>query len=75
MGYDIIGGIHGYADKLETLLLKLGYRKRASAWRHAERQAIFVGDFIDRGPFQVQTVSTVRRMVEAGTALAVWDNH
>ena len=40
-----------------------------------ERQAIFVGDFIDRGPSQVQTVNTVRRMVEAGVALAVMGNH
>jgi hypothetical protein len=75
VGYDIIGDIHGYNEKLEALLNKLGYRKTAGVWRHPERQAIFVGDFIDRGPSQVQTVSTVRRMVEAGVALAVMGNH
>ena len=75
MGYDIIGDIHGHNEKLEALLYKLGYRNTAGAWRHPERQAIFVGDFIDRGPSQVQTVNTVRRMVEAGVALAVMGNH
>ena len=71
MAYDIIGDIHGQADKLEALLRTLGYRDTAGAWRHAERQAIFVGDFIDRGPAQVRSVHIVRRMVDAGAALAV----
>ncbi len=75
MGYDIVGDIHGHYEKLEALLFKLGYRKTTGVWRHPERQAIFVGDFIDRGPSQVQTVNTVRRMVEAGAALAVMGNH
>lgn len=75
MGYDIIGDIHGQADKLEALLHKLGYHKTAGAWRHSERQAIFVGDFVDRGPAQMRSVDTVRRMVEAGAALAVMGNH
>ena len=56
MAYDIIGDIHGQADKLEALLRKLGYRDTDGAWRHPERQAIFVGDFIDRGPAQVRSV-------------------
>ena len=75
MGYDIIGDIHGQADKLEALLHKLGYRSTADVWRHPDRQAIFVGDFVDRGPAQLRSVNTVRRMVDAGTALAVMGNH
>ena len=75
MGYDIIGDIHGHNEKLEVLLYKLGYRNTAGVWRHQGRQAIFVGDFVDRGPCQVQTVNTVRRMVESGTALAIMGNH
>ena len=75
MGYDIIGDIHGQADKLEALLETLGYQYKNGAWRHAERQAIFVGDFIDRGPAQLRTVNVVRRMVEAGSAKAVMGNH
>ena len=75
MSYDIIGDIHGQADKLEALLYRMGYRDSAGCWRHPDRQAIFVGDFIDRGPDQMRTVNLARRMVEAGSALAVMGNH
>ena len=75
MGYDVIGDIHGQFDKLESLLTRLGYRKRGGVWRHPERIAIFVGDFIDRGSRGVETVQTVRAMVDAGSALAVMGNH
>lgn len=75
MDYDIIGDIHGHADALCALLAKLGYQKRAGEFRHPERQAIFVGDFIDRGPQQLETVQLVRRMVDAGNALAIMGNH
>jgi hypothetical protein len=75
MHYDIIGDIHGDARKLAALLAKLGYRDTRGAWRHPERQAIFVGDFIDRGPDNVAACHIVRRMTDAGTALAVMGNH
>jgi hypothetical protein len=71
MAYDIIGDIHGHADKLEALRRTLGYRDTAGAWRHPERQVIFVGDFIDRGPAQLRSLDIARRMVDAGVALAV----
>jgi len=73
--YDIIGDIHGHADKLEALLRKLDYRDTAGAWRHSKRQVIFVGDFVDRGPAQLRVVDIARRMVDAGVALAVMGNH
>lgn len=73
--YDIIGDIHGYAEPLRRLLCKLGYRERDGVWSHAKRQVIFLGDFIDRGPEQVEVVTIARAMVEAGTALAVFGNH
>ncbi len=75
MQYDIIGDLHGHADHLIALLTKMGYRETQDAWRHPERQALFVGDFIDRGPQQIKTVMIVRRMVEAGSAQAVMGNH
>lgn len=77
MAYDIIGDIHGEADKLHALLATLGYRLQAGSYRHPNpsRTAVFVGDFIDRGPRQVETVDTVRRMVDEGKALAVMGNH
>lgn len=75
MNYDIIGDIHGHADKLEVLLQKLGYSHRNGAWRHPDRSAIFVGDFIDRGPGQLPTLKIVRGMMEAGSARATMGNH
>ncbi len=75
MDYDIIGDIHGQFGKLQVLLARLGYQERQGAWRHPERTAIFVGDFIDRGPQGVETVQAVRAMVDAGSALAVMGNH
>ena len=78
MAYDIIGDIHGQADKLQALLKQLGYRESNGAYRHtsgAGRTVIFVGDFIDRGPRQIDSVMTVRRMLDAGSALAVMGNH
>lgn len=67
--------MHGYADELEALLDKLGYRERMGVRRHPDRQALFVGDLIDRGPKQIEVVGIVRRMVEAGSARMVMGNH
>lgn len=75
MHYDIIGDLHGHADALESLLRKMDYVHSNGAWRHSERTAVFVGDFIDRGPQQQRTVERVRAMVETGAALAVMGNH
>lgn len=75
MSYDIIGDIHGHADQLTALLKTLGYRHRNGAWRHPSRSAIFVGDFVDRGPGQLRTLELVRDMIDAGSARAVMGNH
>lgn len=75
MNYDIIGDIHGHADALKAQLSGLGYRECAGVWRQPNRQALFVGDFVDRGPRQVETVAIVRAMVDAGSAQAVLGNH
>jgi hypothetical protein len=75
MSYDIIGDIHGQADKLEALLRKLGYVERGGCWSHPGRTAVFVGDFVDRGPAQLRAVTMARRMVEEGKAQAVMGNH
>jgi len=74
-GYDIIGDVHGHADALEALLGSLGYVKTGSTWGHSERQAVFVGDLIDRGAHQIRTVQLVRSMVDGGTAQMVLGNH
>jgi hypothetical protein len=74
-GFDVIGDIHGSARKLEGLLQVLGYEVVAGAHRHESRQAVFVGDLMDRGDTQVEVVRMVRAMHEAGSALVVMGNH
>lgn len=73
--FDIIGDIHGYASELEHLLSKLGYIERSDGWQHPTRKVIFLGDFIDRGPEQVKTMSIAKTMVDNQHALAVMGNH
>ncbi|KXS55525.1 MAG: metallophosphoesterase [Marinobacter sp. T13-3] len=73
--YDLIGDIHGHAAELKALLTKMDYREIDGVWQHAERKVIFLGDFVDRGPEQVETVTIARTMVENGQALAVMGNH
>ena len=75
MKYDIIGDVHGHAAPLMALLGKLGYSLRRGTWQHPARTAIFVGDLIDRGPEQLDTLNIVRRMVDGGFARAVMGNH
>ncbi len=78
-GFDVIGDVHGCADKLEGLLQQLGYEERDRAYRYAgsgeERQVIFVGDLVDRGTQQIKTLEIVRAMVDAGSAQTVMGNH
>lgn len=74
-GYDVIGDVHGRAQQLEALLQLLGYQCQAGVYHHPSRQAIFIGDMIDYGPEQRATLTLVRNMVEAGSALAVLGNH
>ncbi len=73
--YDIIGDVHGYASLLKKILLELGYRKTTSGYYHPERKAIFVGDFINRGPQIRKTLRMIRLMVENGNAMAILGNH
>jgi Calcineurin-like phosphoesterase len=72
---DVVGDIHGEFDKLVALLSHLGYSQSDGVWRHPDRAAIFVGDLIDRGPKQMETVHLVRTMVEAGSAQCILGNH
>lgn len=73
--FDVIGDIHGEADKLVALLSRLGYSASGGIWRHPRRTVIFVGDLIDRGPKQLDTVDLVRTMVEGGSAQCILGNH
>src|SRR5690554_601588 len=78
-GYDIIGDIHGCATALKHLLYKLGYREGAQGFVYSDssrpRQAIFVGDLIDRGSEVVETLHIVKTMWDQGNAQVVLGNH
>jgi hypothetical protein len=73
--YDLIGDIHGHAAELTQLLHVLGYDQVQGVYRHPQRRAIFLGDFINRGPQVGDALAIVRAMIERGSALAVLGNH
>lgn len=74
-GYDVIGDIHGFSYELKELLCLLGYIERGGVYRHSTRTALFLGDFIDHGPENLEVVRIVRSMVEGNAAEAVMGNH
>ena len=73
--YDIIGDVHGHASLLKKLLLKMGYVKTNGSYSHPDRKAVFVGDFVNRGPEIKKTVKIIKTMVENNNALAILGNH
>jgi Calcineurin-like phosphoesterase len=73
--FDVIGDVHGHADRLRGLLASMGYVERHGVWSHPDRTAVYLGDLIDRGPGQLDTLQMVRAMVEVGAAQVVLGNH
>lgn len=73
---DFIGDVHGHADELEELLIKLGYAKKDNYYAHPDkRKVLFVGDYIDRGPKIRETLEIVKQMVDNDSAIALLGNH
>ena len=79
--FDIIGDIHGCYDELVELLKKLGYEISTQSDGDTivkppqGRRAIFVGDYVDRGPKVAQVLRLIMRMHETGAAFCVPGNH
>ena len=82
--FDIIGDVHGCADELQALLVKLGYRiewsvdgadRSVSVVAPEGRKVIFVGDLVDRGPNSPDVLHIAMSMTAAGTAHVVQGNH
>lgn len=78
--FDIIGDVHGCLDELLQLLGQLGYdavRTGDSFQVHPpdNRQVIFLGDLVDRGPDIPGVLRLVMGMVAAGKALCLPGNH
>ncbi|KPQ00135.1 MAG: serine/threonine protein phosphatase 1 [Rhodobacteraceae bacterium HLUCCA12] len=74
---DIIPDIHGQAEKLRIALQSLGWQRNGTTWLHPEpdRQIVFLGDFIDRGPENGAVIRIVRELMDAGRARAIMGNH
>ena len=74
---DVVPDIHGQAEKLRLALKNLGWRRNGATWVHPEpdRQIVFLGDLIDRGPENAAVIGIVRELMDAGRAQAVMGNH
>jgi protein phosphatase len=75
--FDIIGDVHGCFDELAELLGVLGYVFTTDGGaRHPEgRQALFVGDLVNRGPATPDVLRLAMNMVAEGDARCVQGNH
>lgn len=83
--FDIIGDIHGCYKETLQLLGKLGYEIKevpdngqnfgVEVSHPKNRQVIFLGDLVDRGPNSPAVLKLVMSMQRSGTAWCVPGNH
>lgn len=73
--YDFIGDVHGKYSELTFLLLEKGYDVFGDSFYSTKRRAIFVGDFVDKGPESLKVLKLVKSMCDSGCAMAVLGNH
>ena len=83
--FDIIGDIHGCYDEAVELLEKLGYKITEAVndgnnyginvSPPENRQAVFLGDLVDRGPNSPAVLKLVMSMVHSGVAWCIPGNH
>ena len=77
--FDIIGDVHGCAEELEQLLIKLNYRvEKGETFPFGyqitssnQRKIIFVGDLTDRGPDSPKVLRIVMSMIQEKKAFCV----
>ena len=79
--FDIIGDIHGCFDELVELFKELGYAISTQPDGNTGvepprgRKAVFVGDFVDRGPKVAEVLRLVMQMQKTDAAICVPGNH
>ncbi len=75
--FDVIGDVHGCYTELVELLDRLGYAvaEDGSVTPPPGRRAVFVGDYVDRGPDTPGVLRLVMGMAAAGGAICLPGNH
>ncbi len=76
--FDVIGDLHGCHAELVELLRRLGYSSSDDGLEAVPpdgRRAVFVGDFVDRGPDTPRVLKLVMEMTERGWAVCLPGNH
>lgn len=76
--FDIIGDIHGCHTELVDLLRQLGWTVDGAGLDASHphgRQAVFLGDLVDRGPASPAVLRLVMNMVRSGAAMCIPGNH
>ena len=76
--FDVIGDVHGCHTELVELFESLGWHVNAmgdDAVHPDGRQAIFLGDLVDRGPASPAVLRMAMNMVRSGAALCIPGNH
>ncbi len=80
--FDVIGDVHGCLTELVSLLTELGWTlvrddrgRPVDALPPGQREAVFLGDLVDRGPDTPGVLRLVMGMVAAGHARCVPGNH
>src|SRR5918999_2493302 len=74
--FDVVGDVHGCYDELVVLLERLGYAVAdGRVTPPAGRRAVFVGDYVDRGPDTPRVLELVMGMAAEGTAICLPGNH
>jgi protein phosphatase len=76
--FDIIGDVHGCHEELVDLFRHLGWMVDdigEEASHPGGRQAVFLGDLVDRGPASPAVLRLAMNMVRSGAALCIPGNH
>jgi protein phosphatase len=74
--YIIIGDVHGCYTELVKLLIATGCKEDGDIFAPPEnKQIIFTGDIIDKGPENKKCFYLVKEMVEKNYAILVMGNH
>ena len=70
---DVVGDVHGEAEKMDALLSRLGHDEERD--HEEKRQLVFVGDLVDRGPDNAAVVERVMNLTARNRARCLLGNH